>query len=333
MFRIPQPVPEHLVSAADAHHHAAPARVANDRGVHAAVAKVDQVFNRVFGSRQQDQVGAFQILRVFRIVQPASRLQRQRLEIREIGDMAQLHHRHVDISRSALPAETLRNAVLIFQFHVHPGHHAEHGNMNPFLQHPQPRLQDFHIPAELVDDDALDPSPFLFRQQHHRAQQGSEHAAQVDIPHQDYRSVGSLCHAHVDDVAFPQVNLRRAAGAFDHDAVGFFCQRIIDLFDSLPQSRFVPVIFHGRHVADDFSLDDYLALPVAGGFQQHRIHPDVRFNARRLGLGHLGPAHFQSVPGDKGIQGHVLRLERHGFPSVLFHNPQKGAAKHAFPDG
>ena len=46
-----------------------------------------------------------------------------------------------------------------------------------------------------------------------------EHAAAVDVGDEEHRAVGGRGETHVGDVTVAQVNLGRAARAFDHDEV------------------------------------------------------------------------------------------------------------------
>ena len=221
------------------------------------------------------------------------------------------------------------DAVLILQLHVHPRYHAQHGHMNQCLQHPQPRLQKLHISPELVDEHALHPGAFFIGQQHHRAQQRSKHAAQIDIAHQNHRCVRCLGHRHVDNVAFPQIDLRRAAGALDDHAVHSAFQLVVGVLDPFAQRRFVLMVFHGCHGAHGFAVHDHLTAAVAGGLEEHRIHPHVRLHPRRLCLRDLRPTHLESIAGDEGIERHVLRLEWRGMQPVLLHDAQQRRAQHA----
>ena len=47
----------------------------------------------------------------------------------------------------------------------------------------------------------------------------AKYAAAVDIARQQHRRIHQLCKAHVDDIIRLQVDLCRAARAFDHDNV------------------------------------------------------------------------------------------------------------------
>ena len=136
MIRIAEPVTEHLVSSADTDDHSAAARMADNGPVQPAVSQVDQVLNRILGAGKNDEVGVFQVAGIFRIAQAAARLKGQGLEIGKVGNMAELHHGNINISCTAPAAETLRDAVLILQFHIHPWNDAEDGYMDPVLQHP-----------------------------------------------------------------------------------------------------------------------------------------------------------------------------------------------------
>ena len=84
------------------------------------------------------------------------------------------------------------------------------------------------------------------------------------------------------------------------------------------------------HLAPHLAVDDDLAAYIAAGLEQNGVHPDVRLDARRLGLHHLGAAHFQPVAGDKAVQGHVLALERGHPVPVLRKNAAERRAEQAF---
>ena len=115
---------QHLVSAAHADDHAALARVADDGGIQAAVAQVNQILDGVFRAGKDNQVGIFDLLRGLGIAHLHAGLKRQGLEICEVGDVLQLHHGNVQITLTHHAAETFGYAVLILQPHVHPRHNA-----------------------------------------------------------------------------------------------------------------------------------------------------------------------------------------------------------------
>ena len=57
------------------------------------------------------------------------------------------------------------------------------------------------------------------------ADQARDHAAAVDVADQHHRHVGGAGKAHIGDVVGAQIDLRRAARAFDQDEVGSRLQR------------------------------------------------------------------------------------------------------------
>ncbi len=63
-------------------------------------------------------------------------------------------------------------------------------------------------------------------------------------------------------------------------------------------------------VSDHLAQHHHLGPDVALGLQQNRIHLDRRRGAAGQRLQGLGPADLAAVGGDRGVVGHVLRLER-----------------------
>ena len=57
------------------------------------------------------------------------------------------------------------------------------------------RLEQRRVAAELVDDEAADEGALLGREQLHVADQRGEHAAAVDVAHEQHRAVGVARHA------------------------------------------------------------------------------------------------------------------------------------------
>ena len=234
---------------------------------------------------------------------------------------------------AVLAVEALGHGILVFDIHVHIGNDPDDRDAKQFFQHVQSRFQDLDVAAELIDDDALDPLLFVFRQQFDRPVNRREHAAGVDVADQKHRRVRSLRHGHVHQVALVQVDLGRTARAFDDDAVHAALQFVVGLFDELAQLRLIFLVFHGRHGADRLSSDDDLAPAVRRGLQQDGVHLDGRFDAGSFRLGHLGAAHLQPFAGGIRIQRHVLRLERRDFQAVLMQDAKHGRAEHGFADG
>ena len=82
--------------------------------------------------------------------------------------------------------------------------------------------------------------------QHHRAVQGREHAAAVDIAHEQHGCVCELRHAHIHDVILFQVDFRRAARAFYDDDVILSGKTFVSLaYCANPRALAAPVFFGG----------------------------------------------------------------------------------------
>ena len=72
-----------------------------------------------------------------------------------------------------------------------------------------------------------------------------------------------------------------------------------------------------------FALHHHLRAHIGFWFQQHRVHMHGKRQVTGHGLKRLRPADFAAICGDRGIVGHVLRLERRdGHPT-----PTRGAAE------
>ena len=89
----------------------------------------------------------------------------QRIEVRKIGDMRQMDHRHIQAVLRLSPHQTVGQAVLIIQIDLLHGDHAHHRNVKPLLDHAESRLQNLNITTEFIDDETLDAGPLLRLQQ------------------------------------------------------------------------------------------------------------------------------------------------------------------------
>ena len=199
-----------------------------------------------------------------------------------------------------------RDAVLILEIHVKPWHNAQHRHPGQRLDLLYPGAQERHIAAEFIDDHPFHPRPLLRLQQRQRAVNRGKHPAAVDIGHQDHRALRHLGHAHIDDIAVAQVNLRRTAGPFQHQRLILPGQALVDREDLFAQARLVLVIAHRVHAGRHLPHQDHLRLTVAGGLEQNRIHADIRRNPGRFGLENLCPAHLFAIRRNAGVQRHIL---------------------------
>ena len=166
------------------------------------------------------------------------------------------------------------------------------------------------VAAELVDDEAHDGRAILVRERGLRAENLGEHAAAVDVGDEDDRAAGGAGEAHVGDVAVAQIDLRRAAGAFDDDEVGLGLEARKAREHGVEELWFQRLVLARLGGADHPALHDDLRADLALRLQKHRVHVDGRGDAAGAGLERLRPADLAPVRGDRGVVRHVLRLER-----------------------
>ena len=209
--------------------------------------------------------------------------------------------------------------------------HPRHRDPGPLLQHAQSRLQDGDVSAELIDDQSPDALPLLFFQQHDRPDELGKYTAPVDIPGQQDRCVHKLCQSHIYNIILLQIDLCRAARPLDHDHIVLPPQFLISFHDIRDIFFFMPVIFHRRHIADGPPVKDHLGAGVVGRLEQDRVHGRVRLDPGRLRLHHLGTPHLQPVPGDKGIERHILGFKGGHAVSILTEHPAESACEHTLP--
>ena len=99
-------------------------------------------------------------------------------------------------------------------------------------------LEQRRVAAELVDHVAPDAGPFPGAQQRQGADDAGNGAAALDIGDQHHRQIGGFGESHVGDIAGPEVDLGRAAGAFDHHQIGVGGQDTEAFQHSVQQFRF-----------------------------------------------------------------------------------------------
>ncbi len=146
-------------------------------------------------------------------------------------------------------------------------------------------------------------------EQLHRADEGREDAAAIDVPHEDDRRVGDPGHEHVHEIAVLEVDLGGAARPLDDHQVARSTKPVERLADDLAELGFVRVVVHGAEAPDRLAEDDDLRPRVALGLEQNRVHVDGGHHARGLRLHGLGAPDLEAVGSDGRIEGHVLRLE------------------------
>ena len=156
-------------------------------------------------------------------------------------------------------------AVFVIQIQLGVGHHAHHGDAAHFLERGQAGAQNLNVAAELVDDQALHHGALVFVEQLHGAVQLREHAARVDVAHQQHGRLRHLCHAHVGQIVGLQVDFRGAARTFDDHDVEVLGKRIEGILHGGFQVGLVGVVVGRLHGVQHLAEHDYLAAHVARG--------------------------------------------------------------------
>ena len=258
----------------------------------------------------------------------------QSVEVGEIADVTQQHHRHVNLAHFCSRRLALqRHRILLLYVDVGEyRHHSQHRYAAQLLQHPAPIFKQPQIASELIDYYAFHQGAILRREQHQRAVDAGENPAAVYVAHQDDVGPGMASHGDVHQVAVAQVYLRQAPGPLHNYRVEAPAKPVIGVKHRLPQllATLLAEIVVGVAVADGFAIHHHLRGVVALGLEQQRIHVGVRFQSRGLCLHRLRPANLQPVRRGKRVERHVLRLERGGGVAVLFEYTAQGRGKHAF---
>ncbi|CAB5603692.1 Uncharacterised protein [Pseudomonas aeruginosa] len=306
-----QALAEHLQAAADPQQATAVAQVTEDRLVPATLAQRREVGAHALRAGQDDQVRRRQRLAGADEAQLDLGVQAQRIEIGVVADPRQHRHHHLqarpDLGRLARVDGVLRLQVQVADI----GQHAEHRLAGARLQPVEAGLQQGDVAAEAIDDEALDPLPLRVGEQFQGADQVGEDPAAVDIGDQDHRAIHRFGEAHVGDVVGAQVDLRRRAGALHHHHPVGGGEPPMGSQHRFHRHALVVVVGGGVHAGHRAAMDDHLGADVGVRLEQHRVHVGVRRQPAGLGLDRLGAADLAAVGGDRAVQRHVLRLERH----------------------
>ena len=137
------------------------------------------------------------------------------------------------------------------------------------------------VAAELVDDEADDGRRVLRRERRLHSENLREYAAAIDVADKRDRALRRAREAHVGDVALAQVDLRRAACAFDQHQIGAGLDARVAVEHGGHQLGLQRLIFARPRVADRAALNDDLRADLALRLQQDRIHVDAWGDACR----------------------------------------------------
>ena len=104
-------------------------------------------------------------------------------------------------------------------------------------------------------------------------------------------------HAHVDDIVFAQVDLRRRAGAFEQNQLIFAGEPSISADHFGKKLLDAPgVIIGRRNLSPDLSQEDHLGAGICRRFEQDGIHVDARHQLGKLLLAVLAPGRSRRRP-------------------------------------
>ena len=136
--------------------------------------------------------------------------------------------------------------------------------------------------------------------------------APVNVGHQQARGVGVQRHAHVDDVAARQIDFGGRTRALNHHHIVLGHQLVQRFGNVRPDMQTAPAPRHGGELVTHLPHQHHLAVGVALGLEQQRIHTHLGLCTGGQRLKILGAANFTlAVTGrhDAGVVAHVLRLE------------------------
>ena len=295
---------KHLIAATDSKHRSRLRRLL-DCSLKPILPHPFEIAHRILASRQADHIGMVQLSDRSHVAHRHLRHLLKHIEIREIRDARITDDRNINKSFRLL-VEALRQRILIFQGKLPIRNHTHNLHAASFLQHRNTRIKDRLITTKLINNQSLHTRLFLIGQKHQSPEKLRKHAAPVNVSNQKHRCVDHLCHPHVDDVIFFQIDFRGTARTFDHDDVCVFLQLAKRPLDIRNQLLLVCKIVTRTHVTEHFTVHDHLRSNIVGRLKEDWIHADHRCNASRLRLHHLRSSHLKPFTCNIGIECHIL---------------------------
>ena len=308
LHRIDDPRPEHLIAAAHAEDRCSAASAFDQRRVESVRAQRGEVVHRRLRPRQDDEVGAHDVPERSREANAHTRLARDRVGVGEVAHPSQRDHRHVQrVATERGPRgagdRSRRDGVFsVGPQALDPRQHAENREAGERFDHRQARLEDRESAPEPVDDEPGDQRAILVFQQLDRSVQAREDAAAVDVPDDDDGQPGGRREPHVREVAFAQVDLREAAGAFAEDHVEARAQILEGFAHDAGEARPEVHVLLGLGVTHRFPHHDHLRAAIVDGLQKDRIHRRLGLDAGGERLRGLRARDLRAVAGDVRVE-------------------------------
>src|SRR5207249_4841861 len=239
-------------------------------------------------------------------------------------------HIHRLCRKGGLAVAVPLHAVLLVQLQVpQEREHPQHGHAGAGIQQSHPIGKEACIATKLIDHDSHDPPPLLWGEQLDGADHLRKHAAAVNICYENHRGAGELGHRPVGQVPVAQVELRCAPGSLDDKNLVRAGQPFVtgaDMADQLTGLLQVPSALVSP---PDLPVHDHLRALVGLWLEQDGIHIDMRHQATGFRLQSLRPSNLPAIRRDKGVQGHVLRLEGRHSDSLPGQEPTEACSDDA----
>ena len=105
----------------------------------------------------------------------------ENIEIRKVGYSRVMNDRNIN-QPFLFTIKTSGKAILIFKRKLHIRNHSRNRNTTFFFQHRNSRVKNRLISPEFINNKALDPFSFFFRQKHQGSQELCKHPSTVNVP-------------------------------------------------------------------------------------------------------------------------------------------------------
>ena len=179
-----------------------------------------------------------------------------------------------------------------------------------------PGIEQAAVAAEFVDGKSPYHRAIRRVQYGLRAYNLRNHAATINVAHQDDRHACLRRKAHIGDIARAQVRLCGATGTFDDDQIASAGKPVERLQHGRHQAGLVFAERRRFLMARDLALHNHLRPGRGLWFQQNGIHIGMRCNAGGQRLQGLCAPDLAAILCHGGIVGHVLRFEgSHSYPA------------------
>ena len=203
--RVGDPLPEHLIAAADPKERRPRRDARTDRICEAHLSDVEEILRRILRARQEDEIRMPQFLGCAHIVERDIRLVCQRVKVRKVREFRRANDRNAQLSieggRIAVVLLVEGDGVLLVDAErVDVRDDPEDRLSRLLLQKVKGGREEAHITAKFVDDKPLDKRTLLRVEQFQCPHERGERTAAVDVGDQEDGRTEMLCHAHIDDI-------------------------------------------------------------------------------------------------------------------------------------